>query len=124
MPSRSPRPCKVTGCPNPASGKFCEEHASYSRTDRGSGKDRGWDIPWRRLRKIALARDHYICVLCLRNENNRPKPARDVDHIIPVAKAPHLRLVLENLQSLCRSCHSKKTATEDGAFGNARRTVS
>jgi hypothetical protein len=32
-------------------------------------------------------------------------------------------LALENLQGLCSTCHSRKTATEDSGFGNPRRAI-
>jgi 5-methylcytosine-specific restriction protein A len=39
------------------------------------------------------------------------------DHVVP-HKGDWLLFVDEkNLQGLCLSCHSKKTATEDGGFG-------
>ena len=39
-------------------------------------------------------------------------PAYHVDHKIPLAKDYTLRLDYNNLQSLCHSCHSKKTKRE------------
>lgn len=45
-------------------------------------------------------------------------PAKDVDHVIPVRQRPDLRLVLSNLRSLCKPHHSRKTAKENGGFGN------
>lgn len=41
--------------------------------------------------------------------------ATEVDHIIPKRKGGKDRW--ENLQSLCKACHSKKTAIEDGRWG-------
>lgn len=38
--------------------------------------------------------------------------AEEVDHIIPLKVAWHLRLTPSNLQSLCRSCHARKRAEE------------
>lgn len=37
------------------------------------------------------------------------KPAKVVDHIIDITDRPDLRLVESNCQSLCISCHNKKT---------------
>jgi len=38
----------------------------------------------------------------------------EVDHVLPVRSHPELRFELSNLQSLCRRCHSAKTAREIG----------
>ncbi|WP_419900634.1 HNH endonuclease [Roseomonas sp. USHLN139] len=48
------------------------------------------------------------------------KRAGHVDHKLAMRKggAP---LDPSNLQALCHSCHSRKTARQDGAFGNAPR---
>ena len=47
-------------------------------------------------------------------------PATDVDHIIPHKGNEDLMWDEENLQALCHACHSRKTAAEDGGFGNIR----
>ena len=41
----------------------------------------------------------------------------EVDHIIPHKGDQDLFWDADNLQTLCRSCHSTKTASEDGGFG-------
>ncbi|WP_223295494.1 HNH endonuclease [Granulicella mallensis] len=67
----------------------------------------------------ALIRDFYLCVRC--KANGDIKPATDVDHIRPFnGKDDTLRLDIDNLQSLCKACHSRKTAKEDGGFGHAK----
>ncbi|MFS0820769.1 HNH endonuclease [Bacillus sp. 1P02SD] len=38
--------------------------------------------------------------------------AEMVDHIIPIKIAWHLRVYLDNLQSLCNQCHAVKTAED------------
>ena len=68
--------------------------------------------PWRRARKAALERDHYICQDCLaakqRGERIRPRAAVMVHHILPREKYPELELQLDNLISLCDPCHNKR----------------
>lgn len=70
---------------------------------------------WCRTRAEHLTK-HPYCEAC--------KPvlvaAIDVDHIIPHRGDWALFLSRSNLQSLCHSCHSRKTASEDGGFGNRR----
>lgn len=43
-----------------------------------------------------------------------------MDHVVPVRVAPDRRLDPTNLRTLCAPCHARKTAREDGGFGNAR----
>lgn len=46
-------------------------------------------------------------------------PASEVDHITPHRGDYALFWSAENHQALCKSCHSRKTTTEDGGFGHA-----
>ena len=50
----------------------------------------------------------------------RAVPATDVDHIRPHKGNEDLMWDEENLQALCHACHSRKTAAEDGGFGNIK----
>ena len=115
MPQRPKRPCAAAGCPGRASnGRYCEAHASRLKADRKpdtrpSPSQRGYDQKWRRIRAQFL-KAHPFCADC--NE-----PANEVDHIIPIAKGGSNQW--DNLQPMCKSCHSRKTARSDGAFGNA-----
>jgi 5-methylcytosine-specific restriction protein A len=45
-----------------------------------------------------------------------------VDHVRSRKQHPELALDASNLVVLCQSCHSRKTAIEDGGFGNQRRS--
>ncbi|MCK4624021.1 MAG: HNH endonuclease [Phycisphaerae bacterium] len=58
---------------------------------------------------MVLARDP-ICRICKR------KPTTEADHIVPIREGG-ARYDLANLQGLCKPCHSRKTATEDGRWG-------
>jgi 5-methylcytosine-specific restriction enzyme A len=89
--------------------------AAYRRAhdrQRGSPSQRGYGRPWQRLRQMALERDHYRCVRCGRSVD----ASAPVDHIRAKAKGGADRL--DNLETLCASCHSRKTVVEDGGFGN------
>lgn len=73
---------------------------------------------WKALRRAALERDGGRC--CWPGCNSR---ASHVDHIQPRprgAVGPTAADTLGNLQSLCRSHHSSKTAQADGGFGHRR----
>ena len=72
---------------------------------RGSAASRGYDRRWRKVRNNKLGRDP-LCEHCL--EMGRPTPAVDVDHVKPI-KLGGARYSMRNLQSLCRSCHNRKT---------------
>lgn len=63
---------------------------------------------WRALRKAALERDGYRCVTC------SARGRLEIDHIRPVRTHPDLAFDLGNLQSLCPSCHARKTRLELG----------
>lgn len=121
MPQRSQKICAVPGCPNKTLTRWCEVHtkkASIARPyddRRGSSSQRGYDGPWRRLRLVALRRDNYLCLECLKT--GRPTPAEEVHHIVGIDIAPELRLDLENLASVCGPCHKLLTAQEQGIFG-------
>ena len=54
---------------------------------------------WRKLRLIALRRDHFRCVVCGIDVSGSGK-AR-VDHIKPRKTHPHLAFTLSNLRTLC-----------------------
>lgn len=64
---------------------------------------------WQDLRLLKLKRDP-LCQNHLRRE--RLVPATEVDHVIPLVDRPDLAYELENLSSVCRPCHNKKTARE------------
>lgn len=60
---------------------------------------------WRRIRLMALQRDHYLCQACLKNHVFTK--ATEVHHIQPLEDFPSLALELSNLQSLCWDCHEQ-----------------
>lgn len=125
--------CKYPGCRKPVSlgQKYCDLHREKGeardaqmkaerevhRTKRtGSSTARGYGYKWQRLRARILEA-HPLCVEC--EKQGIIKLATDVDHIKPHKGNPVLMWDESNLQPLCHECHSKKTAREDGGFGNS-----
>lgn len=69
-------------------------------------KSKAWDV----VREAALDRDNYECQWCRREGKvtDRIVATLEVDHIEELGKRPDLALDLENLRTLCRSCHNKR----------------
>ena len=68
---------------------------------------------WAKLRTAQLAREP-ICQEC------QQQAAIIADHIVPHQGDTKLFYDAGNLQSLCKRCHDRKTAREDGSMGRAR----
>lgn len=70
---------------------------------------------WRKTRELFL-QDHPFCEECHRNGDITL--ANVVDHKIPHRGNERLAWDVNNFAALCQSCHSTKTASKDGGFGN------
>lgn len=83
---------------------------SRKKMSRGKGStNHHWNGGnWRYWKNQALIRDDYRCQIC----GFREVEIMEVDHIQQKSKAPHLRLILENLLTLCPICHRRKTIRE------------
>lgn len=81
--------------------------------DRPNASDRGYDHRWTKTSRRHL-RNNPLCVLC--KQAGFIVQAVLVDHIIPLSQGGTDERA--NRQSLCRSCHAKKTATEGGKHGS------
>ncbi|WP_145285003.1 HNH endonuclease signature motif containing protein [Rosistilla oblonga] len=84
-------------------------------TSRKTSTQRGYDRRWRKERRAFLAENPY-CAEHLRRKQIRL--AQCVDHIIPHRGNKRLFWSRRNWQSLCNSCHSKKTQTERTGIPN------
>lgn len=62
---------------------------------------------WVRLRE-AFREANPLCSAC--QAAGRVEPATEVHHIIKRESRPDLALEWSNLESLCKSCHSRRTA--------------
>ena len=112
MPRRPDTPCKHPGCGRlvPYGTMYCEEHTPLHYHDTKTTKEKGYNRRWQRARKVFLAA-HPLCVRC--QQNGRFVKATVVDHIVPHRGDQKLFWDQNNWQSLCKSCHDKKTLTED-----------
>ena len=109
------KPCSYPNCKELTSERFCLTHKKKYQQDydktRESSHRRGYDRNWRKVRLMVL-NEEPLCREC--TKEGRITPATEVDHIDGNAR----NLWRENLQPLCKSCHSKKTAKEQGRWGN------
>lgn len=90
------------------SERFCAEHARqekehYDSTRRNSHQ-RGYNKIWQKVRNVKINKDP-LCEECLKQ--GKIVPADVVHHIIPINERPNLRLVIENLISLCITHHEE-----------------
>jgi 5-methylcytosine-specific restriction protein A len=125
MPLRPQKPCSAPACGVLVRGaRYCDKHAHLTRQAaqqheerRESSAKRGYSYKWQQARKGFLSK-HPLCVQC--ELVGVVTASTDVDHIVPHRGDKELFWTRSNWQALCHSCHSRKTATEDGGWGNAR----
>lgn len=131
--------CAYPGChsPVPRGNRYCERHkeagarrdaeakakAAKRREQKrvqiaGNSNARGYTYRWKKLRDRFIAQ-HPYCEECFRQ--GKIVMATDIDHIVPHKGDRSLLYDERNLQALCHECHSRKTVTEDGGFGNSVR---
>lgn len=97
--------------------KFAKDRESRRLRYKGTSSARGYGYRWKKLRDRYIAQ-HPHCEECFKA--GQVVIATEVDHIIPLRGDQALLYDERNLQSLCKSCHSRKSAREDGGFGNSK----
>lgn len=109
------KPCLV--CGTPSNGPRCSEHALPDKRPSRARRATIGGSEQARLRRKVLARDSFACRWC--GVVDRSGRILEVDHITPL----HLGgdNSMENLQALCRVCHSTKSKAEQSAAADARR---
>ena len=106
MPQRPPRhqPQRVEG-------------AAHHEAPRASSHARGYTKRWQKLSRMHRRR-FPLCADPFGVHGERIEPGAHVDHIVPLARGGTNDAA--NLQTLCASCHSRKTVLQDGGFGRPR----
>ena len=119
MPWAPMRPCTWPGCSVLTSGGRCEKHKRQGQREydstRSADPTRHFynSRAWRRASKVHLSQEP-LCRECMKK--GQLAAAVMTDHIVPI-KAGGDRWGRDNLQSLCRSCHSRKSAEEGSRWG-------
>ena len=111
MPKRSLRLCAHPGCSELVPFGRCEKHKRVNEPKRDLERQKLYGRRWRKIRASHLAGSPW-CVSCLADGYHIP--ATEVDHIIRHEGNENLFFDVDNLQSLCKRCHSSKTAKEVG----------
>ena len=107
MPTSPLRPCATAGCPALVPSGHCPQHARQRDKDRPQADARRHykTARWLALRRLQLSAQP-LCQACLPQQVT---PASHVDHVIPHRGDLERFYDAANLQSLCPSCHSRKT---------------
>lgn len=111
MAYRAPTICSKCRRPRPAGQRCACQPVERAPDPRNAERAKPYSTPeWKALRADQLRR-YPTCAKCGAH-------ATVADHKRPWRGDRRLFLDPQNLQSLCRPCHSVKTAADDGGFGN------
>jgi len=94
--------------------EYGRHRAAHLDDRRPSARQRGYDDHWERRRDEHLAMEPWCRSHRARGEHVR---ATDVDHIS--ARRAGGSDDHSNLRSLCKSCHSRRTAIDQSGWGGA-----
>lgn len=109
MPWRPMPPCSVPGCGQRSTGNGrCAAHEAerrrqYAQRPRPSSAARGYGSKWQTIRRGHLAAHPYCSC---------GAQATHVDHRVSLARGGTNDA--SNLQSMCVTCHNRKTNAVDG----------
>jgi len=89
-----PRRIPTLKLARPASVRRSADHAVYNSRE------------WARVRREVLVRDNWTCRACGRQCGVSPRDAH-VDHVVPMASGGGTTVA--ECQTLCPTCHARKT---------------
>lgn len=92
----------------PKRPEYHREDRPRPRIKRPSPTRRGYGRSWQRLRLVVLARRPWCACGAL---------ATEVDHV----DNDRRNVSFDNLMSMCKNCHSRKTVLHDGGLGRGPR---
>jgi 5-methylcytosine-specific restriction enzyme A len=116
------------GCPNLVQRGVCDDcrEKGFAKENRPNAAQRGYGGKWPSYSRGFLKRNR-LCkglrveiggAVVINTHPGRVVPSVATDHIIPVeGQSDPLFWDEDNHQPACKSCHSVKTAKEDGGFG-------
>lgn len=112
MPTKPLRPCRKPGCTVLVADGYCARHRPKEAARSEESKQWRWMYgtdTWKQLRAEQMLNEPF-CRACAKRGVRRR--ATDVDHIRD-HKGDWAKFTdTNNLESLCHSCHSRKTALE------------
>lgn len=122
MATKALKTCAAPNCNRPTAWRYCTRHHGLEQQQKREQEQRRetscrrmYGYKWQRARQAYL-RKHPLCVHC--QAEGRTTPAMVVDHITPHKGSYQLFWDQSNWQGLCVPHHNRKTAREDGGFGN------
>lgn len=121
MAMKPPRPCRHPGCSVLTREGYCPAHKPQKAARLESAEWHGWyNLPiWTNdLRPAQLMREPFCRECARRGIRTR---ATDVDHVKDHKGNWPLFVDRGNLESLCHSCHSRKTMREQWERRKKRR---
>lgn len=117
MPRKPAHPCNYPGCPKLTSERYCPEHQkitnrNYEKYQRNRERKKKYDARWNHIRK-RYAAAHPWCEECLKE--GIYVPVEHVHHRVPLSEGGTNDD--SNLESVCKSCHSRIHAKRGDRFG-------
>ena len=118
MPRKPKKPCAYPGCPNLTEKKYCKEHERlenkrYDQYQRDPAHKKRYGRTWQKIR-ARYVKQHPFCEMCLKE--GKIVPVEQVHHKIPLAEGGTHDM--DNLISLCQSCHSRIHAERGDRWHN------
>jgi 5-methylcytosine-specific restriction protein A len=103
-------PSRVPSFRPPAFGPALDRHRAYNRDGRDPTLLKLYSkAPWKKFR-AAIRRERVLCERC--NAAGRVEEGREVHHKVDPRERPDLICSRENVELLCKSCHSRETASK------------